>query len=637
MLRPSNLLFACLLALLLVAPAGAARKPLAVDAPTGLHGFLLRSDEPRRDEFPRTPSIAWNPVAGALRYEFQLSTSNLFREGGILYENATVTAPATAIPISLPWITGQPHSLFARVRAVLPDDVTPWSRSYGFDMRPAAATPTPIETYPGLLRWTPVEGATGYRVWFLFPDATSKQVTVKTNVIDQREWYTGHQGSSFSGKVKWRIRAERRVVGVPRNGLPVASYGPWSPIYSTTNPAFTGGPLKLLGTASDVLSTPGDQEAHRLAPAFLFSGNTGLYGGPTGLYRVYVFTDRDCLNRVWASSVVGSPAVAPRPYGATTVPAGGVSSNFNLDGATISAKAFDGEAVTANEALAPAAPWTPAFVKAPAPTTGGGETPEPAAPSFAGPSDPGAPVDFWDIDWDRGARYYWTVMPVGIRSASPLTVALSSAAAAKDKQIVVNTSGLAAGDAITIGTSPSQDNARIVSLSGSTVTLAAELVYGHAPGEAIVRASGGSVLQDLELAQEACASGRVATFGKESEPVVTAAAAPYVTGLSTKGRLVSAVRRTSQFYGTPLVAWAPALGAGAYEVQWSKARYPFRPAAASVMTYATAVTLPLRPGTWYYRVRGINYSLPTNAQPMSWSDPVELRIAKPTFRIVGEK
>jgi hypothetical protein len=144
--------------------------------------------------------------------------------------------------------------------------------------------------------------------------------------------------------------------------------------------------------------------------------------------------------------------------------------------------------------------------------------------------------------------------------------------------------------------------------------------------------------RDVELAQEACAAGRVATFGKTSEPVVTAGAAPYASGLSTKGRLVAAASRRATFYGTPLVAWAPALGATAYEVQWSKTRYPFRPAAEPVLTSATAVTLPLRPGTWFYRVRGINYSVPTtSAQPMSWSDPVELRIAKPTFRVVGSQ
>ena len=116
---------------------------------------------------------------------------------------------------------------------------------------------------------------------------------------------------------------------------------------------------------------------------------------------------------------------------------------------------------------------------------------------------------------------------------------------------------------------------------------------------------------------------------------MTAAAAPYASGLSTKGRLVAAASRRATFYGTPLVAWSPALSAGAYEVQWSQTSYPFRPAAAPLLTYSTSAVLPLRPGTWYYRVRGINFSLPTKAQPMSWSDPVELRIAKPTFRVVG--
>ena len=109
----ARLLVACLGALALAAPAHAAR----ADGPTGLHGFLLRSDEPRATTFARTPSFAWNPVAGALRYEFQLSTSSLFREGGVIHEDNALTSPAAAIPLSLPWVTGNPHSLFARVRA----------------------------------------------------------------------------------------------------------------------------------------------------------------------------------------------------------------------------------------------------------------------------------------------------------------------------------------------------------------------------------------------------------------------------------------------------------------------------------------------------------------------------------------
>jgi hypothetical protein len=190
---------------------------------------------------------------------------------------------------------------------------------------------------------------------------------------------------------------------------------------------------------------------------------------------------------------------------------------------------------------------------------------------------------------------------------------------------------------ITIGVAPSQDRATVVGVAGTTISLSTALTFAHGPGEVVVRTSAAGEYRDLELAQEACAAGRVATFGRASEPVVTAAAAPYASGLSTKGRLVAAASRRATFYGTPLVAWSPALGAGAYEVQWSTSMYPFRPAAAPMLTYSTAATLPLRPGTWYYRVRGINFSLPTKAQPMSWSDPVELRIAKPSFRVVGAK
>jgi hypothetical protein len=45
--------------------------------------------------------------------------------------------------------------------------------------------------------------------------------------------------------------------------------------------------------------------------------------------------------------------------------------------------------------------------------------------------------------------------------------------------------------------------------------------------------------------------------------------------------------------------------------------------------------LPLAPGSWHYRVRGYNHALPKRPQ-MAWSDPVALRVATPTFRIVGK-
>ena len=51
------------------------------NAPKNLHGFLLRSNEPTTNEFPRTPAFAWSPVNGALCYEFELGTSKSFTLG----------------------------------------------------------------------------------------------------------------------------------------------------------------------------------------------------------------------------------------------------------------------------------------------------------------------------------------------------------------------------------------------------------------------------------------------------------------------------------------------------------------------------------------------------------------------------
>jgi hypothetical protein len=115
--------------------------------------------------------------------------------------------------------------------------------------------------------------------------------------------------------------------------------------------------------------------------------------------------------------------------------------------------------------------------------------------------------------------------------------------------------------------------------------------------------------------------------------------APFATGLSSTGRHTSAVK-TSAFYGQPLVAWTPALGAGIYQVQWSKRRYPFvaeidpRTSTKGFLTSSTSSVLPLSPGTWWYRVRGLDYNLPTGVQQMSWSTTQKLVVSKPRFKVV---
>ncbi len=53
------------------------------------------------------------------------------------------------------------------------------------------------------------------------------------------------------------------------------------------------------------------------------------------------------------------------------------------------------------------------------------------------------------------------------------------------------------------------------------------------------------------------------------------------------------------------------------------------------LTLATSLVLNLKPGTWYYRVRGYDYNLPTGAQEMAWSKPTKIVVAAPKFHVIA--
>ena len=161
------------------------------------------------------------------------------------------------------------------------------------------------------------------------------------------------------------------------------------------------------------------------------------------------------------------------------------------------------------------------------------------------------------------------------------------------------------------------------------------LKTAHGAGDTVFRAGGSLTYRDKELPQDACNAGRLLSFGKTSEAALASNAnSPFASGLSPKGKLVSATTAKPSFYGTPLVSWEPAIAASAYEVQWGKKRYPFTAAATPILTYGTSAVLPLTTGTWYYRVRGINLKLPIGARAMAWSKALPVVVAKPKFKIV---
>jgi hypothetical protein len=553
----ARLATACALALLalgVAAPAAEAARPLV--PPKGLKAFLLRVNEPEtlwNRTFLRTPAFAWSPVRGAKKYEFELSTSRNFSEGAIVWSSAdsstSIATPATSVPVALPWITGNPYSLYARARGV---DARGrggvWSAPYGFNMRWRDKPRRLDPQFPGLIRWTPVEGATVYEVWLY---GARETFFTTTNIADEREFYTFHTSAFWTGAVVWRVRAVRRLYGEIPNGLPAVTVGPWSDELVNLNPPFAMGELAEIGTVSGgTLSTPASPQAHELTPGFLYSGNYRSWGLPwfqtttTELFRVYVSTDSECVNRVYVGAVVGGPAYAPR-FGHTLVlppnqssldQARGEWPQYGDEGQVLM---LDGTPVKSVDSGA----------------LGSGNSGAGNAPK----------IDLWDTFWPEGG-YYWTVIPVFIGNK--------------------------------------RDNPEA-------------LEY-----------------RDIQLPEDVCRAGGAVRFGKIGKPVTTGDKAPYVSGLSTAGRLVGAARSNPTFYGQPIVAWEPVYGAHEYEVQYSRTLNPWRnEAKAALTTPATAAVLPVSPGRWYFRVRGLNFSLPKKPE-MTWSQPVALRISKPRFKIV---
>jgi hypothetical protein len=392
--------------------------------------------------------------------------------------------------------------------------------------------------------------------------------------------------------------------------LPAVSYGPWSPVYTSANAPFALGPLTAIGTLSDTLSNALQPQEHALMPAFLFSGNQSIWGLPEELYRVYVFTDQDCLNVVFQSAVVGSPAYAPRLTGPLGLPQDGAAlvgahTNYLPDGGEGSNYMEDGTPIKATEGI-------------PTPNPDGTSSPK---------------VDLWDSDWPN-SRYYWTVVPVRAVVHADRATLTGSASPGATTLAVSDASLFAVGDPLLLGNpGPTRETVAVTAIAGNVLTLANAISFAHAAGDPIQKLAGPVAYYDTELPQEACASGRVLTFGKTSTPTVTGSQGPYASGLTPYGELSGAAKAKPSFYGTPLVAWQPAIGADQYEIQWSHKAYPWQTVGKQT-TYSTSAALPLTPGTWYYRVRGINFLLPGTKQQMTWSDPAAVVVTKARYRVV---
>ncbi len=126
------------------------------------------------------------------------------------------------------------------------------------------------------------------------------------------------------------------------------------------------------------------------------------------------------------------------------------------------------------------------------------------------------------------------------------------------------------------------------------------------------------------------------SFGKVSQPIVTAQGKPFVSGIGPKSRSVASAGPTPVVYRAPIVAWQPVVGATKYQVELSRSLYPWHPV-KTVGTPATSVVLPISAsqiGLWYYHVRAIDENLPAGARSMAWSTPVAVKVTGNLIKIV---
>jgi hypothetical protein len=140
--------------------------------------------------------------------------------------------------------------------------------------------------------------------------------------------------------------------------------------------------------------------------------------------------------------------------------------------------------------------------------------------------------------------------------------------------------------------------------------------------------------RDVELPQYRCQAGEVQGFRRTSDAVVESQnGIPYVSGRAGDGSVRPARTRRPSFFEQVLVAWKPAPGARRYEVQWSRTASPWR-TAVTRETAGNAAQFKLTPGVWYYRIRGLDPTVPGAKDGMSWSSRQYVRIRPRTF-VVG--
>ena len=167
-------------------------------------------------------------------------------------------------------MTGAPYAAYARVRAVTQKGTAAGAAGYGFNIR-WQNVPKQTTSYPGLARWTPVEGATSYQVWFTGHQPRRRDPRQRRRparvlrVPPGRELHaarsTGASGPS-AGSPSCRASSLPSTTG--RGAQP----------FTSTNPAMDdGSSARARGRTRSRRARRRSPKAHEMTPAFVFAGS----------------------------------------------------------------------------------------------------------------------------------------------------------------------------------------------------------------------------------------------------------------------------------------------------------------------------------------------------------------------------
>ena len=317
--RPRLLPYAALVAVVAAVPvATGSAAGSSLPKPGGLKTFIKRLGEPRKLCGRRRAAVLAHavvrvaPVRGATRYEFELSTSKRFRaDNGVIWSSKTLTTPGRGRS-DLASVDHRPVAVLARSCARQPRRLAVERHRPLQHALDGSGVPEQLPSEPGFVSWKPIEGATGYDVWFgnLGSEmrdgvgvTVGKIVSTITTVADEREYSTLRAPGNV---VQWRVRARRALYGVDEE---------WASRVSRTGHGARSTPRRRVasGEATRVATAAvgRSRSARRRTGARPHAGVRLLAATATSSTASIVATDEDCVNVVHVGSIVGGTAYAP--------------------------------------------------------------------------------------------------------------------------------------------------------------------------------------------------------------------------------------------------------------------------------------------------------------------------------------